>query len=122
MGRRNERGLAHTVEASLLLPLLLLLVIGLVQLAAFWHARNAALAAAQLTAEHNRGHDAAITTSAGERIAERGGLEHASIEVQRGVTEVRVTVRGVAPSVVLLPGVGVISETATMPRERVVGR
>ena len=118
--RRNERGLSHTLEAAIILPAMMILLIGIIQLGIYWHARNSAVAAAQVTAELNRRHGAgAAGTEAGYRIIERVGMRAPAITVDRGPERVVVTVTGSAPTLIELPGVGVIKETATMPIERI---
>ena len=117
--RRSERGLSHSVEAAVVLPVIMVLLLGVVQIASYWHCRNAAIAAAQLTAEQQRRYLANSDTAAGYRILARAGVSNARIDLERGPQQVRVIVTGSAPAIVEIPGLGRIVETAVMPTERV---
>lgn len=116
----GQRGVAESTQWALLLPLLLALVLGLVQLGVWLHSRTvaaqAAAAVADLRATGPAGEASARET--GRRIAVEGGLEQVEIVVDTHAGHLVVTVRGRAP-VFFDIGQGQIVERAVLPLERV---
>lgn len=116
----NQRGVAESTQWAIVLPTLLLLVLGLVQVGVWLYARTvaaqAAAAVADLRATGPAADDAA--RRAGQRIATSGGLEQVAIRVDAAGDHLVVTVTGRAP-VFLDLGQGRITERAVLPLERV---
>ena len=104
---------------AIILPILLLVVLGTVQIAVWHHANNTARAAASACAERARGfdHSAGDGDAAARRTLEQvHGLSEATVAAVDDGFEVRCTVTGTAPTLVSLgPS---ISQTVTMPKER----
>ena len=121
---RDERG-SVSLELAVVFPVVLLLIFGTVQGALYYHARNVALAAAQegvVDARVESGSAGAGVARAQGFLADAGGssvLLNAAVSSDRSATEVTITVRGVAPSV--LPGLSGFSltQSASGPLERV---
>lgn len=120
---RADRGSA-TLELTVLFPVVLLLVFGIIQGALWYHARNVALAAATEGLESAR--VATGTSSTGQNaasafVAAAGGsdvLVEVNISTSRTPTQASVTVTGQSISVIPgLPGPPV-SQTVTGPVER----
>ena len=121
--RRVDDGYS-VVEVVITFPVLMLLVMGVVQFALFWHARHVAEAAAQNGLRSARGY--ASTAELGQQDAQSylaqvapRLLRHPTVEVQRTPTTVTVRVHAGVLSVVPL-GLAV-DETAVGPVERFVG-
>jgi Flp pilus assembly protein TadG len=120
---RGDRGSA-TLEITVLFPVVLLLILGVVQGALYYHARDVALAAAAdgLTAARSRAGSAQEGRRAAVAFLGRAGgkdvLPAAQVSAVRTVAEATVTVTGRAMS--LLPGLPgwSISQTASGPVER----
>nr|WP_300150050.1 TadE/TadG family type IV pilus assembly protein [Propionicimonas sp.] len=116
----NQRGVAESTQWALLLPTVLLLVLGLVQVGVWLYSRTvaaqAAAAVADLRATGPGMDDAA--REAGHRIADRGGLEHVRISVAADAGHLVVTVTGQAP-LFFDVGQGRIEERAVLPLEEV---
>jgi Flp pilus assembly protein TadG len=120
---RGERGSA-TLEITVIFPVLLFAIFGLIQGALYYHARDVALAAASdgLTAARAR----TGSSEEGRRVAaaflERAGgdgvLVGSSVLAQRSGTTATVTVTGRTLS--LLPGLPgwAVSQSASGPVER----
>lgn len=113
-----------TLELTVLMPVVLLLLFGVVQGALILHARNVALGAAQEGVRDARV-DAASAAAGEQRarrfVADAGGqevLRDLRVVVAATTDEVRVTVTGRTLS--LLPGVPglTVSQVAVGPRER----
>ena len=103
-----------------MLPLVLAVVFGTIQLAIWHHAVNTAHAAAAACVERARGYDS--TAADGEATARRllaqvRGLDAPTVAAIDDGREVRCVVGGRAP-VLLAWGVGPISEAASLPKER----
>lgn len=121
---RDERG-SVSLETVIVFPVVLLLIFGTVQGALYYHARNVALAAAQegvVDARVENGTSEAGIQRAQSFLADAGGngvLRNSSVGSTRSATEVTITVRGAAPSV--LPGIGgiALTQSASGPLERV---
>lgn len=111
----SQRGVTESTQWAVLAPVFLLLVLGLVQVGVWLHARTVAAQAAATVADlRSYGSPEAIT--AGVRVATRGGLEQVSISADTVGDVVVVTVSGRAP-LFFDVGQGVIVEKAVMPRE-----
>lgn len=116
---RNERGLSESVSWALLVPGLMLVVLGTIQVGIWLHGRNVAANAA------SAGADLACTVHASDAaardaalaIAQAGGLQSVSVQITRDGTSVRVTVSGTVAQPFDL-GLGTLRESATMPVER----
>ncbi len=119
-GRRDERGLSSSVQYALLTPVLMLVVIGIIQVGVWFHGRNVAVEAAELAADELRGRDADVgaAQAAAQRVTAVGGLREVSVQVDRGATQVQVTVSAAAPTLVDLP-LPRIEQRASAPVERV---
>lgn len=116
--RRDARGL-NSIELAIILPVLLLVVFGTVQLAVWHHAANTAHAAAAACAERARGFDssAADGRATAEHVLEQvDGLDDPVVGVVDNATEVTCTVTGTAPVVVTL-GQGPVTSSVTLPKE-----
>lgn len=118
-----ERG-ASSVEAALVLPVLLVIFFGIVQGAITLHAGNIAQASAQSALETARLYDGSTANAmaAGLATASDAGdaLTDVEVTVELEGTLVEVTVTGTASSIV--PGMPVIIErTVSGPREHWVG-
>ena len=103
---RRERGSA-TLEAALVYPAVLLLVMLTMNTALWYHARTLAMAAAQEGLRAGRAHSA--SPSAGQATAERfireaGGsfLTHAKVAITRDASTLEVSVSGQAITLVPL--------------------
>jgi len=116
----NQRGVAESTQWAILLPALLLLVLGMVQLGVWLYARTVASQAAAAVADlRSTGQEAdAAARLAGERIAVRGGLQQVEIGVTTEDDHLVVTVAGRAPLFFDI-GQGRILERAVLPLERV---
>lgn len=111
----SQRGVTESTQWAVLAPVFLLLVLGLVQVGVWLHARTVAAQAAATVADlRSYGSSDAIAT--GVRVATSGGLEHVSITADAVGNVVVVTVSGRAP-LFFDVGQGVIVEKAVMPRE-----
>lgn len=124
---RSDHGSA-TLEITVLMPAVFMVVFGIVQGALFFHARHVALAAASEGLAATVAHGALVshgTAATREFLDAAGGdgvLASPDIVVRRTETEAEVTVSGQAPS--LVPGVGgwSVSQTASGPVERFTSR
>ena len=116
----NERGLAESTQWAILLPTLLLLVLGMVQLGVWLYSRTVASEAAAVTADvRATGPSAEVAARlAGERVATRGGLHQVEIVVAADNGHLLVTVSGRAPLFFDI-GQGLVVEHAVLPLERV---
>lgn len=123
---QRERGSAG-VELVVIFPVVLLLLLGGVQATVWYHARSVALSAAQEGAraasvqEATAGDGQAAADSFLARAGGTGTLPGAGVEARRDATAAVVTVTGRSHSLVpLLSGIP-ISQSASMPVERVTG-
>jgi Flp pilus assembly protein TadG len=117
--RERERG-SGTAETVIVLGLLALIILGMVQYAADVHGQQAAQAAASLalaTAREQNGTAAAGRAAAAAELAQLStAIHNPVIDVERGATEVTVTITG---SVSSLFGVAEhITATAAGPVDR----
>lgn len=118
--RGSQRGVAESTQWALLLPLLLALVLGLVQLGVWLYSRTVAAQAAAAVADLRATGPAAEESAreTGRRIATQGGLEQVEIAVDADAGHLVVTVSGRAPLFFDI-GQGQIVERAVLPLERV---
>lgn len=116
----NQRGVSESVQWAILLPALLLLVLGLVQVGVWLYSRTVAAQAAATVADLRAGGPEADTAArqAGRRVATAGGLEQVEITVDVAADHLLVTVSGRAP-LFFDVGQGLIVERAVLPLERV---
>lgn len=118
--RRDERGLSGSVQAVVLLPVSIAMMLSLLQWSLQYWAEATALAAAQ--------HGAAVASAyngtsadgevAASQAADNGALTGVRVEIDRGVRSTTATVRGRAV-VVMWPRE--ISKAVTVQTERVTG-
>jgi hypothetical protein len=111
----NQRGVSESTQWAVLAPVFFLLVLGLVQLGVWLHARTVASQAAATVADLSS-YGASDAIAAGTRIATSGGLEQLSIQTATSGDVVVVTVTGRAP-LFFDVGQGLIVEKVVMPRE-----
>jgi hypothetical protein len=120
---RNERGLSQSVQYAVILPTLMMTTLGIIQAGVWIHGHDVALRAANGAADVARGSfgtaEAARDTAG--RLASSGGLEDVQVTVTRGEMRIDVTVSARAPSFFDV-GLSRISETASVPAERVTER
>lgn len=116
----NQRGVAESTQWAILMPTLLALVLGLVQLGVWLHSRTVAGQAAAVVADLRASGTAAdgAARDAGRRVATSGGLHQVTIRVDTDADRLVVTVSGRAPLFLDL-GQGVIIERAVLPLEQV---
>ncbi|MCC6497190.1 MAG: pilus assembly protein [Propionibacteriaceae bacterium] len=116
----NQRGVAESTQWAILLPVLLLLVLGLVQLGVWLQSRTVASQAASVAADLRATGPAADAAAreAGRRVATRGGLDEVEISFAAADGHLVVTVSGRAPLFFDI-GQGLIIERAVLPLEQV---
>ncbi len=116
----NQRGVAESTQWAILLPVLLLLVLGLVQLGVWLHSRTVASQAAAVAADLRATGPAAEAAArqAGRRVAAQGGLEQVEITLAAEEGHLVVTVSGRAPLFFDI-GQGLVIERAVLPLEQV---
>ncbi|WP_158558047.1 TadE/TadG family type IV pilus assembly protein [Spongiactinospora gelatinilytica] len=118
---RRERGSA-TLEATVIYPMVLLLILLAVNAAMWFHARAIALAAAQEGLRAGRAHGAGLTTgqtAARDFLRQTGGnfLTSPSVRAERTGGSVQMVVTGRAISLIPLLDLGV-EQVARAPLER----
>lgn len=118
--RRNDRGLAESIQYALIWPLLMLVTLGIIQTGLWLHGRHVAQRAATAATDIARGSygDAAEARELATSLARAGGLRNVDVAISVGSGDVTVSVSAAAPTI-LDVGLGRISETAFAPRERV---
>ena len=118
--RRGERGLSQSVQYALIFPALMLCTLGIIQSGMWVYGRHVASEAAHSAVDVGRSVDADVGSAraAALRIAAVGGLSQTSVTVERGPTEVRAVVSAQVP-VILDLGLGLVTESAAAPVERV---
>ncbi len=123
--RRMDDGGYSTVEAVILLPLLVLFTLFVIQVAQVWNARNVAEAAARQGALAARGYGA--TDSDGRRAAQdyldainTALLHHAHIDVRRTGEDVSVRVQAQVLAVPAAPFMFTVDERSSGPVEHFV--
>lgn len=116
----SQRGVAESTQWAILLPTLMLLVLGLVQMGVWLYARTVAAQAAATVADLRATGPAADAAArrAGERVAARGGLGQVEISLASNAGHLVVTVSGRAPVFFDL-GQGAVVERAVLPLEEV---
>lgn len=120
MVRRNERGYSESLQWAMLVPVLMLLLLGAIQMGMMWHGRNtahhAAAAAAEAASIHRAppgaGHQAAV------QIADAGGLSDVAVHISRSTERVDVAVTANVPVLIDL-GMGRVTQRASSPVEAV---
>ncbi len=122
--RDREEG-STTVEFALLVAVLILAVLAPVQVALWWHARQAAdlaveeaLDAAQLTTATAADGE----TAAHEVLSQVGSLREATVRVTRSATTVTAEVRGRAAQLLLVGPRWPVAVRATAPVERFIAQ
>ncbi len=120
--RHDQRG-AGAVEMAVLIPLVFVIVLLAVQAGMWFYARSIALAAAEVGARTSAGRysnlQAGLNSAQGFADQVAGdALTEISVIGHRSATSTSVTVSGVAVRVVPLPFDLELSQTATMPVER----
>lgn len=111
----SQRGVTESTQWAILAPVFLLLVLGLVQLGVWLHARTVAGQAAATVADLSS-YGSPDATATGARVAAKGGLEQVSIQTAVVGDVIVVTVTGRAPLFFDI-GQGLIVEKAVLPRE-----
>ena len=126
--RRTRAGVVDdgfsTLEAVVVIPVVVLLTMLVIQFVMLWHARNVSEAAAQDAARVARGYQrsAAEGQTAGMQYLDKVAgkmLDHYTVDVQRTATTVTVTVHASVSSVVPF-GTYTVTETASAPVESYV--
>jgi type II secretory pathway pseudopilin PulG len=117
----SDRGFS-TLEAVVVIPVVVILTMLVIQYVLLWHARNVTEAAAQNALRVARGYQAAAAqgkASATDYLHKVAGrmLDKFSVTVDRGPTAVTVTVRATVTSVVPF-GTYTVTETAAGPVEQ----
>lgn len=112
--------MSDSVQWSILLPLILLTVLGLVQTGIWLHGRSVASNAAVAGAEYGAllGAGSAEAKAVAQRVASDGGLQDITVSLVREATTIRLTVTGRMPTFFDL-GQTRVRESATRPLERV---
>lgn len=117
---RDERGLSESVQWAMLMPLLMVLLLGAIQVGMMWHGRNtvrhAAAAAAEVEAFHGASPGSGQRTAL--RIASAGGITDLTVTVARSMGRVDVEASASVPVLVDL-GLGRVTERASAPIEAV---
>lgn len=122
-GPRARDSGAHTVEFAIVAAPLLVVTFMVIQAALVFHARSMALAAATQGAQVARAYGSSLP--AGKAKAESfldvlgRGVRDPEVEVSESATDVTVTVRGTAPSIVPFMTFDV-TQSASGPKERFV--
>lgn len=115
-----ERG-SLSLETSIIIGPMLLLLLLVIQLGIYGHANNVARSAAQVGAQAGRGINAsgaAVQQAASQYLANTGGLLNSHVNASTGRT-VTVTITGTAATIVPLIPMPKVSATASLPKERV---
>lgn len=117
---QDQRGIS-TVQGAIILPIFFFIIFAVVQGCIFYSGKNAAEGAAAACASRVRGQAANASggrDTANSILAQSGALDHYTTAVTTQPTTVTCTVTGHAPVLVDL-GLGEISQSATMAKERV---
>lgn len=118
--RTDQRGGGSaSVGMLLLVPAIMLLAFGGIEMGMWYHAHQSTIAAAQSAAETQRVvHPVpGSAQEAAKQITSRGGVRDARVAVRDDGATVTVTVSGRAPSMLGLHLPGLVS-SASMPKER----
>lgn len=116
----TARGMSESLQWTVLLPLVLFTVLGLIQGGIWLHGRTVASNAAIAAAEQAALLDGTVADaqSIAARVASQGGLTDVRVAVAQSATRASATVSGRMPTFVDL-GQTLVSEESTRPRERV---
>lgn len=117
---RDQRGFSDSIQWTILMPMVLLVIFGIIQVGLWAHGRTVAGNAAAAAAEEASLLHATSGAGAelGRRVAARGGLERLEVSVTVGATEVTATVSGRMPTF-FDAGQTHVTQQVTRPRERV---
>ncbi|HHV20238.1 MAG TPA: hypothetical protein GXZ30_01655 [Propionibacterium sp.] len=117
---RDERGFSESVQWALLVPLLMTLLLGAIQVGMLWHGHNTARHAAAAAAEIESVHQAEPGSGqpSARRIAAAGGLSDVAVRVTRGAGRVDVEVSATVPVLIDL-GMARVTQQASAPIEDV---
>lgn len=118
---RNSRGGSNSASLLVLLPLVMVMIFGVMQITVKQHGQQTAMGAAQAAAEAQRVAlaPAGAGAAAAHRIAAQGGLTDVDVTVTTTATTITVQVSGNAPVLFDLGQAGHVQATITVPRERV---
>lgn len=118
--RRDDRGLSESVQWTMLTPLVLTLVLGIIQLGLWGYARTVVTNAAGAGAEQAAPMSATTTdgVATATAIARKGGLTDISVRVSVVGTSVVATVSGRMPGLIDV-GVAGVQAQVTRAKERV---
>lgn len=118
---RDQRGGSNSISLLVLLPVVLLLIFGGMQITVNQHGKQTALGAAQAGAEAQRVAvaPAGAGDAAARRVAAQGGLDDVQVTVITTATTVTVIVTGKAPVLFDVGTVGRVRASITVPKERV---
>lgn len=117
---RDERGLSESVQWAMLMPLLMFLLLGAIQVGMMWHGRNTVRHAATAAAEAESIHHARPGSGhrSATRVAGAGGVSDLTVSVARSSERVEVEVTASIPVVIDL-GMARVTERASAPVETV---
>lgn len=123
--RARERGSAEVLTAAIVIPVLMFtLIFAVIQVGLWFHARNIATSAAQVSVEAARTYNG--TAGAGQAagysyLADNAGLDSPGVSVSRTGTQATAEVTGRMTRVVVLIPLPEIRVSATAPVERLTG-
>lgn len=119
----SQSGVSESTQWSILLPVVMLAVLGLLQAGVWLHARTVAGQAAAAVADlrARSGADSAAALQAGRRVAQTGGLSYIEVHIEIDGATLVATVTGEAPMLINL-GLGQVSGRAVLPLEGVMVR
>lgn len=120
--KHSERG-SETLESAILYPVVFLVIFGLVQLGAYFHAENISQGAATAALNAARVYDGNSERgrAAGQAVLQGAGIvDGGNVTVSRTATTTTVTVTGRGPYII--PGLpnSTFSKTVSAPTERYV--
>ena len=120
MGQPNERGFSESVQWAMILPLVMVLLLGAIQVGMLWHGRNTVRHAAAAAAEAESAYAPAPGSGqqSATQIAAAGGITAVTVMVARSQGWVEVEVSGAVPVLIDL-GMGHVTERASAPLEAV---
>lgn len=122
MTPRRERGLMESAEWAVIIPVVLLLIFGIIQVGLWARGREVAFNAAVVGAEAaSAASSSGSATEQARTFAERGGLGDVSVEISDDGEQVTARVSGREPALIDL-GQTRVSQTVTRPKERVTER
>ncbi len=117
---RRDRGMSESVQWTMLTPLILMLVLGIIQVGLWGYARGVVLNAAVAAAEEASlyGAPAGSGVAIADAVAVKGGLAAVEVTVEDDGTRVTAVVRGHMPSLIDL-GLTRVDAQVTRPKEKV---